>query len=76
MIKARTSPINKILYHHYVKSTAPDNKDNLLILHGIMGHGGLYKHLATNPSVIPHYSSYLLDFRNHGKSFWTDEMTV
>lgn len=41
-----------------------------------MGYGKLYKHLATNQKTEPHFNSYLLDFRNHGQSFWAEEMGV
>lgn len=65
-----------LLHYEFVPSISNEHNQHLLVLHGILGYGKLYQHLATNPKTQSHYNSYLLDFRNHGQSFWSDEMSV
>lgn len=36
----------------------------------------MYRHLVSHPKTVGKFNSYLVDVRNHGKSFWDDSMSL
>lgn len=72
----QSSRVKPLLYHEKVPSTSIHSNEHVLILHGILGSGQLYKHLINGPQTLSKYSSYLPDLRNHGRSFWDDAMSM
>ncbi|MCY4562288.1 MAG: alpha/beta fold hydrolase [Flavobacteriaceae bacterium] len=48
--------------------------ENLLVLHGLFGSGNNWKSLAKKLSNFLTLKVHLIDLRNHGKSFWSDDM--
>ncbi len=60
----------EILYSKIIGSGQP-----LLILHGFLGSSDNWLRLAKRWSQAG-FEVHLLDLRNHGKSFWSDEFTL
>ena len=51
-----------------------DSGKELLILHGFLGMGNNWKIQAKN-FVVKGYRVHLIDQRNHGRSFWSDQFS-
>ena len=49
-----------------------DGDQNLIVLHGFLGMGNNWKSYAHDWAKIG-YKVHLIDQRNHGRSFWSDE---
>lgn len=47
-----------------------------MVIHGVLGTGNLYRHLAEFSVTRANYNSYLLDLPNHGKSFRTETTSI
>ena len=63
------------LNHITYKSTNPDAKLNLVILHGLFGAAQNFRSIVNNTKISQYANCYLLDLRNHGASEHRDTMT-
>ncbi|MCY4217437.1 MAG: alpha/beta fold hydrolase [Flavobacteriaceae bacterium] len=51
-----------------------EGSKELLVIHGLFGSGDNWKSLAKNWCLRCDLKIHLLDLRNHGNSFWSDQM--
>ena len=51
-----------------------DSDSNIIIIHGFLGMGDNWKSHA-NKIAESGYKVHLIDLRNHGKSFWSNEFS-
>ncbi len=51
-----------------------EGSKELVVIHGLFGSGDNWKSLAKNWSSRSDLKIHLLDLRNHGNSFWSDQM--
>ncbi len=56
----------------YSKIYGENNNESLVILHGLLGMSDNW--ITLGKKFAENYSVHLLDLRNHGRSFWDEEM--
>lgn len=57
-------------------SAWPNSAPNLIVMHGALGQRRNFRTVARTVSAESKVNTVLLDLRNHGESFHSDEMTL
>jgi len=62
----------KLLHYRLLGEDQPTHGYQLLVQHGLFGLSDNWQ--TVGRMLAAHYPTYLIDARNHGRSFWSDEM--
>jgi esterase len=62
----------ELLHYRLLGEDMPENNYQLLVQHGLFGLSDNWQ--TVGRMLANHYRTYLVDARNHGRSFWSDEI--
>jgi esterase len=62
----------ELLHYRLLGEEQPESQYQLLVQHGLFGLSDNWQ--TVGRMLAQHYRTYLIDARNHGRSFWSEEM--